>query len=119
MSADLAFVAMTRSSPRTLPSLALAALLACACAHPTDRSHTMSDQMRERNKRSTEKLFDTFNQGDLAAIDDLVAPEYVGAQGDKGPAGFRAVVVGLRTAFPDLHYAIDDLVADEDRVAIR
>ncbi len=79
----------------------------------------MSDEMRERNKRSTERLFDTFNQGDLAPIDELVGPEYVGAQGDKGPAGFRAVVVGLRTAFPDLHYTVDELVAEGDRVAIR
>ena len=79
----------------------------------------MSAQTQERNKRSTEKLFQTFNQGDLAAIDQLVGPEYVGAQGDRGPAGFRAVVTGLRTAFPDLHYTVDELVAEEDRVAIR
>ena len=79
----------------------------------------MSDQTREQNKRNVEKLFDTFNHGDLAPIDDLVAPEYVGAQGDTGPAGFRAVVVGLRAAFPDIHYTIDEAVAESDRVALR
>ena len=47
-----------------------------------------------------QRLFDTFNHGDLGPIDELVVPAYRGAQGDQGPAGFKAVVVGLRTAFP-------------------
>ena len=69
----------------------------------------MSDQTREENKRSVQKLFEScFNQGDLALLDQLVAPDYVGPRGDKGPAGFRGVVAGLRTAFPDIHYTIDD-----------
>ena len=80
----------------------------------------MSDQTREENRRSVEKLYDNcFNQNDLGLLDQLVAPDYVGPRGDKGPAGFRAIVVGLRTAFPDIHYTIDDLVAEGDRVAVR
>jgi len=78
-----------------------------------------SKETQEDNKQKVRTLFATFNDGDLAAIDALVGPEYVGAQGDRGPAGFRAVVVGLRSAFPDLHYTIDDLIAEGDQVAIR
>ena len=82
----------------------------------------MSDhdsQIREQNKQSVQTLFETFNHGDLSPIETLVGPEYVGAQGDKGPAGFKAVVVGLRTAFPDLHYTLDDVMAEGDQVAVR
>ena len=80
----------------------------------------MSDQTRDENKRNVEKLFETcFNQGDLGLLDQLVAPDYVGPRGDKGPAGFRGIVVGLRTAFPDIHYTVDDVVAEGDRVAVR
>jgi len=80
----------------------------------------MSDQIREGNKRHVEKLFDDcFNRGDLAALEELVAPEYTGVQGGKGPAGFNSVVVSLRTGFPDIHYTVDDLVAEDDRVAVR
>jgi steroid delta-isomerase-like uncharacterized protein len=79
----------------------------------------MSDQTRDENKQSVGRLFETFNQGDLALVDQLVGPEYVGPQGDRGAAGFKAVVVGLRTAFPDLHYTVDDLVAEGDQVAVR
>jgi steroid delta-isomerase-like uncharacterized protein len=71
------------------------------------------------NKRSIERLFDTFNHGDLAPLEELVAPDYVGPQGDRGPAGFRAVVVGLRAAFPDIHYTVEELVAEGDKVAVR
>jgi steroid delta-isomerase-like uncharacterized protein len=110
---------MTPTLLRNGTWLALGALLAGACAHPSTRSTTMAEPVRDENKQKVEKLFDTFNHDDLAAIDDLVAPEYVGPQGDRGPAGFRAVVVGLRTAFPDLHYTIDELIADGDKVAVR
>jgi predicted ester cyclase len=79
----------------------------------------MSDQIREQNKRNLEKLFETFNHSDVAVLDQLVSPEYVGPQGDRGPAGFRGVVVGLRAAFPDIHYTVDELVAENDQVAVR
>src|SRR4051812_37790630 len=96
----------TRNALRHLTWLALAAVCAAACANQStpspsaSRSNAMIDQTRETNKRTVGQLFETFNQGDLGAIDQLVGPEYVGAQGDRGPAGFKAVVVGLRTAFP-------------------
>ena len=80
----------------------------------------MSDQTRDENKRSVQKLYEScFNQNDLGLLDQLVAPDYVGPRGDKGPAGFRGIVVGLRTAFPDIHYTVDDVVAEGDRVAVR
>ena len=82
----------------------------------------MSDttaQLRDQNKQSVRTLFETFNHGDLGPIDRLVGPEYQGAQGDRGPAGFKVVVTGLRTAFPDIHYTLDDVIAEGDQVAVR
>src|SRR5262245_22514645 len=110
---------MTPTSIRNTTWLALVTLVACGCAQPPTRSTAMSDQTRDENKRKVEKLFDTFNSGDLGRMDELVSPDYVGPQGDKGPDGFRKVVVGLRTAFPDIHYTVDDLIAESDKVAIR
>ena len=78
-----------------------------------------SSQLRAANKQKVETLFETFNRGDLAPIDELVGPSYVGAQGDRGPAGFKAVVVGLRAAFPDQRYTLDEVVAEDDKVAVR
>jgi steroid delta-isomerase-like uncharacterized protein len=100
--------------------LVLAALAAGACANTPTRSAAMPDQARDENKRHIDRLFDTcFNQGDLTLLDDLVSPDYVGPLGERGPGGFKKVVVGLRTAFPDIHYVVDDLVAENDKVAVR
>jgi len=79
----------------------------------------MSNQSQDQNKKTIEKLFETFGTGDLAALEQLVGPGYVGPQGDKGPAGFRGVVAGLRAAFPDIRYTVDEMVAGGDRVAVR
>ena len=80
----------------------------------------MPDATRDENKRKVETLFDNcFNQGDLGLLDQLVASDYVGPQGSKGPGGFRGIVAGLRTGFPDIHYTVDDMIAEGDRVAVR
>jgi steroid delta-isomerase-like uncharacterized protein len=108
---------MTRTA---IVALAVALGAAAGCAHSTPNGSTnMSEQIREQNKRDVRALFEAFNRGDLGRVAELVGPEYVGAQGEKGPAGFNAVVIGLRTAFPDLRYTLDDVIAEGDQVAVR
>ena len=80
----------------------------------------MTDHVRDENKRRITTLFETcFNVGDLGLLGELVSPDYIGPQGRRGPAGFTEIVVGLRTAFPDIHYTIEDIVAEDDKVAVR
>jgi steroid delta-isomerase-like uncharacterized protein len=98
------------------PHIALALVAAAGCATTTAGSKHMSDA----NKRHIEELYERcFNQGKMDVMDRLVAPDYVGPQGDKGPESFKRTVIGLRTAFPDIHYAVSDVVAEGDRVAVR
>src|SRR6476620_5542605 len=91
-SPGLALLPMTLTSrlTRTITGLALALLPACACTHPpsagTQGRTTMSDQTRDKNRQNVVTLFESFNAGgDLSHLDDLIAPDYVGPQGDKGP----------------------------------
>ena len=80
----------------------------------------MPDTIRDENKRNVDRLFEAcFNHGEVGLLEELVSPEYVGLQGDRGPAGFKGIVVGLRTAFPDIHYTVEDVVAENDKVAVR
>jgi steroid delta-isomerase-like uncharacterized protein len=65
-----------------------------------------------------------FNQGRVDLVDTLLHPDYVnhspGAPDQpRDREAVKAVVRGLREAFPDLHYAIEDLVVAEDAVAAR
>jgi steroid delta-isomerase-like uncharacterized protein len=48
-----------------------------------------------------------------------VRPEFEGAQGARGPAGFRATVEGLRRGVPDIRFTVVELVGEGDRVVVR
>jgi predicted ester cyclase len=53
-------------------------------------------------------------------VDEVMAPNYVYHNPDmevKGPEGFKQFITMFRNAFPDLHVAIDDMVAEGDKVA--
>lgn len=63
-----------------------------------------------------------FNQGDLNAIDELAAADGIDHQEPPGTPfrpHLKEVVTALRTAFPDLHFAIHQVLADGDIVAFR
>jgi steroid delta-isomerase-like uncharacterized protein len=67
-------------------------------------------------------IFDkAFNQGNLAAIDELVAPDGISHHLSWGmPAnrlGFKQWIAMLRTAFPDLQCTIEDEIIEGDKTA--
>ena len=66
---------------------------------------------------------EVFNQGNLAVIDELLAPAFVEhnpfpGQGP-GIEGEKQAVKMLRTAFPDLRTTIEDIITEDDKVVIR
>ena len=120
-----------RPMPITPPRVALvfAACAALSCTTPptTTGSSTVKEATQgvtaDENESIVRRLFEEcFNRGNVDLLDQLVSPDflpdYVGAKGARGREGFR-FIVGLRAAFPDIHYTIDDLVAADDRVAVR
>jgi len=61
------------------------------------------------------------NAGDYSVLDELVHPDYVyraPGQELQGVGAIRSLFEAYRSAFPDLHIDVDDLVAAGDRVAI-
>jgi steroid delta-isomerase-like uncharacterized protein len=78
------------------------------------------------NKALIRRWFEeVWNQGREELIDELRAPEAVatglgeGTVESRGPAPFKAFYSNLRSAFPDLHVSIEDMLAEGDRVAVR
>jgi steroid delta-isomerase-like uncharacterized protein len=63
------------------------------------------------------------NGGNFAAVETLFAPDFVNhdqpAGLPPGREGIKALFQRLRTAFPDLHYRIDDLLVAGDKVIDR
>lgn len=77
----------------------------------------------EANKSIVRRLFDAFNQGNLGALDELIAADHVDHTPfpvrTPGREGWKQTVAMLRAAFPDMHQTIDDLLADGDKVVAR
>ncbi len=75
------------------------------------------DQPRSPEAVVRRLIDEAFNQGRTEVIPELVHADYVyrspGEQVD-GATGLQALVTGYRTAFPDLHVRIDELVATDD-----
>ncbi len=79
----------------------------------------------EENKAVVRRVIEEmFNEGNLDAADELIAPDYV--QHDpampeeaRGPEGFKEFAAAFRAAFPDLHMEIEEQIAEGDLVATR
>ena len=78
----------------------------------------------EENKASVRLAFEEgWNKGNLTTVDEDVATNYVlhdPFSGEvKGPEGYKQYVKMYRNAFPDLHFTIEDQIAEGDKVVTR
>lgn len=72
-------------------------------------------------------LEETFNDGHLALIDQLVAPDAVNhdpaepahMRGLRGPEVLKRTVQTYRAAFPDVRITVDDVIASGEKVVLR
>jgi steroid delta-isomerase-like uncharacterized protein len=79
---------------------------------------------KEQNKQLVQRGFEgLMNRGELALADELVSAGFLNHEAPpdapRGPAGLRGVVTMLRTAFPDLHMEVAELIAEGDKVVAR
>lgn len=74
----------------------------------------------EQNKQLVQRLYEDYlNPNKLDTLGDIMSAELVNGDGTRGPAGFAVTMSRLRGGFPDLHYNIEELVAEGDRVVVR
>jgi steroid delta-isomerase-like uncharacterized protein len=68
-------------------------------------------------------LEDVINQGRLERADDLVKEDFVELDPlpgqEQGREGLKAVIHALRSAFPDMHWVVKEMVAEGDKVVTR
>jgi steroid delta-isomerase-like uncharacterized protein len=80
--------------------------------------------MSEENKAVARRFIEeVWNNGNLAVIDELIAENHVDhdpaqAGGPGGPQGMRAFVEMYRSAYPDTHLEIGEMIAEGDLVAM-
>jgi steroid delta-isomerase-like uncharacterized protein len=76
----------------------------------------------DENKRLVKRFVDeVFGQGQVESIDELVAPDFVSHTfgfTDDGRNKLRAATERVHTSLTDVDFAVEDLLAEEDRVAV-
>ena len=79
----------------------------------------------DNNKAFARRLFEeAFSKGNFAVVDEVVAPNYTGSDptvpgGIHGPAGLKQFMSSYRSAFPDLQFTINEILATGDTVVAR
>jgi hypothetical protein len=76
----------------------------------------------EKNKEIVRKMFEAINKQSLASLNELMAPDFVLHMHTRQTQGWevnRQVVEDEIKAFPDLHVAIEDIIAEGDEVCVR
>lgn len=85
----------------------------------------MTDSHRSNeNKAILNRIVDIFNTGDLYKVDLIFSPDYIDHQKPlgmdiDGPNEFKQIVTNARQSLRELTVTIEDLIAEEDKVAGR
>ena len=78
-----------------------------------------------RNKALVRRYFEEcLNQGKLETIDELISSTYIshypaGYDLGGGPADVKRIVASVRRGFSDLHFTVEDFVAQGEKVVGR
>jgi predicted ester cyclase len=91
-----------------------------AVADERERLLSMGTDLKTKLQRIPLEIL---NEGNLGLIEELFAPDFVNQTPAPGLAptrdGFKQWTLALRTAFPDIHYTVDDSIEAGDKVVTR
>jgi steroid delta-isomerase-like uncharacterized protein len=80
----------------------------------------INEQLKAKTREYVERVW---NRKELQALDELATPNYRRHLGPTEPSIDREAqklrLAALQRALPDVHFAIDDLIAEADRVVFR
>jgi steroid delta-isomerase-like uncharacterized protein len=65
---------------------------------------------------------EAFNRGDMSVVDELFSPAFRDNSTHDQPPGIEGVksyIMAVRTGFPDIHVTIEDMIAEEHKIAVR
>jgi steroid delta-isomerase-like uncharacterized protein len=82
----------------------------------------MPSSLEEQNKQVVQQVFEFYNQQKMEKVEKLFSPKHVFHFPGAPPMDWNShkqFIVGLAKAFPDLHFKIEDIVAEGGKVAYR
>jgi steroid delta-isomerase-like uncharacterized protein len=83
----------------------------------------ITDEIAAANKDLLRRFYrEVHVDWNMALADEVVSPEFRSHDwpaGATGPKAFREYYAAIRSAVPDAHYEVDDMIAEGDRVVVR
>ncbi len=78
----------------------------------------------ETNKANVRRAFEeVLNQGKVAVLDELLAPNFIYHEPTRPDVrtleDYKRYVTEIRSAFPDIHATIEDMIAEGEQVVVR
>jgi steroid delta-isomerase-like uncharacterized protein len=69
-------------------------------------------------------FYEVFNEGNMKTLEEICAPDFVFTlptheEPFRGVEGYNGLVNMLRGCFPDIHFAVEDMLSEGDRVLTR
>jgi len=88
-----------------------------------DDQRETEEEMSEQNKTLARRWFeDLFSRGNLDVANEILSAEFVDHlthEDERGLVELKLYVSIYRTAFPDIQDAVEDIVAEGDKVVVR
>lgn len=86
-------------------------------------NQTLTAQQIETNRRTAAGFHRPFDTGDVDALDGYLADDWTNhprnpGEGE-GPDGFKSTIAFIRSVFPDIHFQVEDVMAEGDKVLVR
>ena len=78
----------------------------------------------EANKTLMYRFLEFINTGSEKLAEELISPDAIfhvpgRAEPMRGPAGYLAIIGMMRGGFPDIQWTLDEMIAEDDKVAAR
>jgi len=90
---------------------------------PPAKHVTGAPSTREANKALMRRFIEeVWNKGNLDVADEIFHPDHTSPSAPSlpaGAAGTKMIATAFRNAFPDYHMTIEQIAAEDDRVAAR
>lgn len=92
-------------------------------AAPVHKEKPAAAMSTKGNKAILQRIYEVFNAGDLVPLDQLIAADAVDHNPFPGQTpgleGIKQMFTAFRTAFPDAHQTVEDMIAEGDKVVAR
>lgn len=91
---------------------------------PPENSDNSNNMSAETNKAVMHRFVEFINTGSEKLAEELISPDatfYVPGRAEpmRGPTGYLAIIGMMRAGFPDIQWTLEEMIAEEDKVAAR